>query len=102
MSPELQILSVNATILATAYLGIYPTMRQRTLNRMLRTDLVLTGIALVTAWGLFGGARISFDALLFDTNWFLFSLLSLSFMETPLFLWFCKRNGIDLTAGDEQ
>ena len=66
---------------------------------MLRNDLVLTLLVLITAGALFAGSGTRFSLILFDTNWFGFTLLSSMAMEMPLFLWFCKKHDIDLTGG---
>ena len=66
---------------------------------MLRNDLVLTLLVLITAGALFAGSGTRFSLILFDTNWFGFTLLSSMTMELPLFLWFCKKHDIDLTGG---
>lgn len=66
---------------------------------MLRNDLVLTLLMLITAGALFAGSGTRFSLILFDTNWFGFTLLSSMAMELPLFLWFCKKHDIDLTGG---
>lgn len=66
---------------------------------MLRNDLVLTLLVLITAGALFAGSGTRFSLILFDTNWFGFTLLYSMAMELPLFLWFCKKHDIDLTGG---
>ena len=66
---------------------------------MLRNDLVLTLLVLITAGALFAGSGTRISLILFDTNWFGFTLLSSMAMELPLFLWFCKKHDIDLTGG---
>ena len=66
---------------------------------MLRNDLVLTLLLLITAGALFAGSGTRFSLILFDTTWFGFTLLSSMAMELPLFLWFCKKHDIDLTGG---
>ena len=101
MSPELKILILNATVLAVAYLGIYPSMREKTLNAMMRNDIALTLLVITTAGTLFAGSGTRFSLILTGVNWFVFTLLTLMAMELPLFLWFCKKHDIDPTGGDE-
>ena len=100
MTPELKILILNAAVLAVAYLGIYPSMREKTLGAMLRNDLALTLLLLITAGALFAGTGTRFSLILLDTNWFGFTLLTSMAMELPLFLWFCKKHDIDMTGGE--
>ena len=66
---------------------------------MLRYALALTLLGLITAGALFAGSGTRFSLILFDTNWFGFTLLSSMAMELPLFLWFCKKHDIDRPGG---
>ncbi len=100
MTPEAKILILNAAVLAVAYLGIYPSMREKTLPALLRNDLALTLLVLITAGALFAGTGTRFSLILLDTNWFGFTLLTSMAMELPLFLWFCKKHDIDMTGGE--
>ena len=100
MTPELKLLILNAVILLIAYLGIYPSMRQITLPRMMAVDLVLCALALGVAGALFWGSGTRFSLLLITTNWAVFSFLTLLVMEIPLFIWFCRKHGIDLSGRD--
>lgn len=100
MPPELQIAIINAAIVLLAYLGIYPTMGRLTAGRMMAVDIVLTVLALGVAAALFAGSGTRFSLLLISVNWAMFSILSMAAMEIPLFLWFCRKRGIDLTDPD--
>lgn len=100
MTPELQLLVLNATIVLIAYLGIYPSMRHITLARMMAADTVLTALALGVAAALFWDSGTRFSLLLFSTNWAVFAFLTLLVMEIPLFIWFCRRHDIDLSGRD--
>ena len=100
MVPELKLLILNAVIVLIAYLGIYPSMRQITIKRMMAADLVLTALALGVAAALFWGSGTRFWMLLFTTNWAVFSLLTMQAMELPLFIWFCRKHGIDISGSD--
>ncbi|MDO5605545.1 MAG: hypothetical protein Q4G25_10340 [Paracoccus sp. (in: a-proteobacteria)] len=101
MTPEIKILILNAVTLGIAYLGIYPSMREKTLAGMMRNDLVLTGLAVIVAGALFMGTGTRFGLIWFSTNWLVFSLVTLMIMEIPLFMWFCRRHGIDLNGGQK-
>lgn len=101
MTPEAKILVINATIVLIAYLGIYPSMPQKTGKAMARSDAVLTALSLLTAGALFAGKGVSFSLILFNTNWFVFSFLTFMLIETPFLIRFCRRHDIDLFGGDE-
>ncbi|MFT7106924.1 MAG: hypothetical protein ACJAVT_001446 [Yoonia sp.] len=95
-SPEAQVLILNGVILGVAYLGIYPSLQEKTLNRIIAIDLSLTAIALVVAGALFWGSDPGFTLLLIETNWAVFTLVTLFVIEAPLFFSFAKRHGINL------
>ena len=94
-SPEAQLLIINATILAVAYLGIYPAQKNITITRMMALDAVLTGLSLIVAGALFWGSGVEFSLLLFSTNWAVFAIVTMLIMEFPLFQWFCRKRGLD-------
>ncbi len=100
LAPEAKILILNGGILAVAYLGIYPSLEQKTLNRIMTIDVILSAIAVGVAGALFWGSGIRFNMLLFQSNWAVFSILTLMIMEIPLFLRFAEKHDIDLTGGD--
>ncbi len=100
MIPELQLLLINAVIMGMAYFGIYPSRRITHVRQMIATDLALTCLSLLAAGGLFYGSGERFGMILFETNWAIFAVLTLVLMEIPLFIWFCRRNGIDMSGGE--
>lgn len=99
-APEIQILILNGVILAVAYLGIYPGLQHKTLNRMLAVDLALSALALTVAGALFWGSGVPFNMILFEVNWAVFTIVTIMLMEVPLFLWFAKKHGISLSGDD--
>ena len=101
LPPELQLLTINATILAVAYLGIYPTLRPITVSKMMRVDLVLSCLSLVVAGGLFWNTGTRFSLLLFQTNWAVFALVTMMVMEYPLARWFMRKHGLSMFDDEE-
>ena len=97
VAPELQILILNVVILGVAYLGIYPSLQKKTIERIMVIDLILTALALLVAGGWFYGGDVAFSLIVVETNWWLFTLLTLFTIELPLFLWFAKKHDISLT-----
>lgn len=95
-SPEAQILILNGVILGVAYLGIFPSLHEKTINRIMTVDLILTVIAMVVAGALFAGSGQSFTLLIIETNWAVYTLVTLFVTEIPLFLNFAKRHGINI------
>lgn len=101
LSPEARILILVGIILAVAYLGIFPTLREKTLTRLMVIDLALSVLALSVAGAWFWGTGVRFTLLFFQTNWAIFTIISYSVIEIPLFLAFAKANGIRLDGGDD-
>ncbi len=99
-SPEAQILIINGVILAVAYLGIFPSLVEKTLNRIMTIDVVLSTLAVTVSGALFWGTGVSFNMVLFDTNWAVFTIVTLFVMEVPLFINFAKQHGIKLFEDD--
>ena len=99
MTPELKILIINAVIMGVAYFGIYPSRNITRVGQMITTDLALTVLSLVAAGGLYYGTGTRFSLILFQTNWAVFAVLTLALIEIPLFIWYCRRNDIDMTGG---
>ncbi|WP_333713844.1 hypothetical protein [Yoonia sp.] len=101
VAPELQIVILNAVILGVAYLGIYPSLQTKTLNKIMLIDVVLTVLAVVVAGAWFMGTDVRFSLILFTTNWFVFTLVTLFAMEMPAFFWFIRKHGIGLDLDDK-
>ena len=97
IAPELQILILNTVVLGVAYLGIYPSLQDKTLNKIMAIDLVLTALVLIVAGGWFLGTDIGFSLLFFEANWVVFTLITLFVMEVPIFFWFARKHGIPIT-----
>jgi len=100
VSPETQLLILVGLILAVAYLGIFPTLEDKSLNKIMVIDIGLTILALIVAGAWFWGSGVSFTLLFVETNWFIFTLLSYALIEVPLFLAFAKKHGIRLDGED--
>lgn len=94
MTPEMQILAINAACMAVGYLGLYPGAARRGLVALALTDLGVSVVALVTAAALFMGSGLGFSLILIEVNWFGFALVTLILMEAILFPWFARRHGI--------
>lgn len=96
LSPELQVLTINATILAVAYLGIYPTLREITLRKLMLVDLVLSALSFLVVGALFWGTGTRFSMLLFQTNWAVFVIVSMMVMEYPLMRRLLRKHGLSM------
>lgn len=101
MSPELTLLTINAILLGYAYLWAYPSLPKKTLRAVMTRDIAISAAALVLAALLFAGKGIAFRMLFFGTNWFVFSIVTLCIMETPLFFWFAKKYDLSFDEWDD-
>jgi chromate transport protein ChrA len=101
MAPETTVLIINASLLAFAYLWAYPSLPKKTWHAIMIRDAAISLAALVLAALLFSGKKLSFNIVLFNTNWFVFSFITMMLMETPLFFWFTKKYGLRFDDTDE-
>jgi hypothetical protein len=99
-APEVQILILNGVILAVAYLGIFPSLQDKTMNHIMTIDVVLSVLALTVAGALFWGSGVLFNLLLFNSNWAVFAIITFAVMEVPLFLYFARKHGIKIFDDD--
>lgn len=95
MSPELKLLTINAVFLGYAYLWVYPRLSELTGLKIMWRDAVITAAALMVGALLFAGTGIPFSLSIFETNWFVFQLITFAIIETPLFLWFAWRHDLE-------
>jgi len=91
MSPELQILTINAVCLGAAYLVFYPGLQRKTLRALAIGDLAVTVLALGVAGALFAGSGTPFALGSVTVSWWVFSLLTGAMIEAPLLWWFWRR-----------
>ena len=96
LSPEGQATVTVIACLAVAYFILYPSLRPRNVVQMSVYDLGVTALILLINGILFAGSGIRFSLWLFDTNWIVFSIVITLIIETPLMLWYMRRNGISM------
>ena len=101
IAPELQLVLLNAIVLAVAYLGIYPGLQEKTLGKIMVIDTAMTALALLVAASWFMGTGAGFSLIVFETNWLIFTLVTLFVMEIPAFLWFARKYGLPLGPPDD-
>ena len=101
IAPEAQILILIGLILAVAYLGIFPTLKEKTINKLMGIDLALNVLALIVAGAWFWGSGVTFTLVFYETNWVIFTIVCFAILEIPLFLNFAKKHGIRLDGRDD-
>jgi hypothetical protein len=92
MSVELSVLLLNAVIIAIAYTWVYPKLAGKDINKVAIFDCVTSGIALVIVANKYWGSGIELNFLLFELNWFWFTLLSYSVIEIPVAIWYFRAS----------
>ncbi|GGA72080.1 hypothetical protein GCM10011369_12290 [Neiella marina] len=91
LAPELIVLMLNGVLLIVSYSWLYPKYVADNIRKLMINDVVASVVALAVAGGLFMGKNISFNALLFDANWFWFTLLSYFVLEIPFSVRYCNK-----------
>jgi hypothetical protein len=94
MTPELQVLAINAVALAGAYLVFYPGLREKTMRALALGDVALSVLVLGTVGALYWGSEVRFTLIWFEVNWVVFTLITGAAMELPLFEWFRRKHKI--------
>jgi hypothetical protein len=94
MTPEVQILLINAMGLALAYGVIYPRLAPITVGKIAIADAVLTALLLGVAGYVFWGMGAQFWLLGWYVGPVLFSLITLACLEFPLFSWFMAKHNL--------
>ncbi|PKG85014.1 hypothetical protein CXF85_05230 [Colwellia sp. 75C3] len=92
MSAELSVLLLNAVIIVIAYTWVYPKLAGKDINKVAIFDCVTSGLALVIVANKYWGSGIELNFLLFELNWFWFTLLSYSVIEIPVAIWYFRAS----------
>ena len=93
MNESLVVFVILAT-LAASYFWIYPKYAVNDVKKMAWLDFALGFIPLGTSAILFWESDPTFRLIFFDTNWFFFTLITLTLLELPLFFWYLKARGL--------
>lgn len=93
-NPELFVLLLNAVVTGFAYFYIYPKFCGSDGNKIAIYDLFVGSIPLLITGIIFWGSDVTFDLIIFTTNWFWFTLATYIAFETPLMLWYFKKHGV--------
>ena len=92
--PELTILLLNGLVLAIAYFIVFPILAGNDLNKVLMNDLMASLVSLSVAGFLFWGTRTEFNLVIAQVNWFWFTISTYALFETPLMVWYLKKNNL--------
>lgn len=93
MNELIAVFLVLAT-LAVAYLWLYPRYAGNDVKRLALLDAGMTLIPIAVAGALFWRENPRFSLVFFDTNWFVFTLVTFVVLELPLFALYLKARGL--------
>lgn len=93
-SPEVMVLMLNSVIVAIAYFFVYPVLCGDDVNRIVANDLCSSVISIGICGFLFWEQGIAFDTIVFDSNWFWFSLITYAVIEFPVFIFYATKHGL--------
>jgi len=91
---ELSIVIVNVIALAVAYLYLYPKFAGNDVKRLAWLDTGLGACVLLVIAPFNWGSPSDYTFFAFDTNWWIFAILSYALLELPLFYFYVKARGL--------
>lgn len=91
---ELSIVIVNVIALAVAYLYLYPKFAGNDVKRLAWLDIGVGACALLVIAPFNWGSPSDYTFFAFDTNWWIFAILSYTLIELPLFYLYVKARGL--------
>lgn len=91
---ELLVVFFVLVTLVAAYFWIYPTYAGSDVVKMAWLDLAVGAVPLAVTGVLFWESNPRFSLVFFETNWFLFTLITYTVLELPLFALYVKARGL--------
>jgi len=92
--PELSIISPVLVVVAGGYLFIFPKVAGKNIDKIALFDLACWVFVFVLVGFKYWGSGYEFSLLLFNTNWFWFTLIVYGGIEIPFFIWYCKKHDV--------
>lgn len=94
--PEKFALAVNLTVIALGYFLVYPRFAGSDVRKLVVNDLIASIVAVAVVGYAFAGSGQTFTFIAAEIGWLPFTLITFFVIETPFFLWYCRRHGIGL------
>lgn len=91
---EISIVLVTVVALAVAYLYVYPNYAGDDVRKLAWLDVAVGAITLAILAPFNWNAPAEFTFFVFDTNWWIFAILTYSLLEVPLFYGYVKARGL--------
>lgn len=87
---ELVVIFVIVVTIALDYLVIYPKVAGNDVRKMVWLDVGLTLTPFIVSALLFWQTDPPFSLIFFDTNWFVYTLVTLAIIEIPVFILYLR------------
>ena len=94
MVNELIVVAIVLAGLAISYLLIYPQIAGNDVRKMAWLDVALSMLTLGVVAAIFFGSDEKFNLFGFETNWWIFTIITGAIIELPLFFWYIKARGL--------
>jgi hypothetical protein len=91
---ELIVIFVIIVTLAVGYLVVYPRVAGNDVRKMAWLDVALTLVPFVVSALLFWQSDPAFSLIFFETNWFFFTLITLTLIEIPVLALYLRARGL--------
>ena len=91
---ELSILVPVLIVVAGSYLSIFPKIAGNSIDKIAIYDIGFYIFALILSGNKYWGTAIDFNLILFETNWFWFTIITYAVFETPFLIWYIKRHNV--------
>jgi len=91
---ELIVIFVIIVTLAVGYLVVYPRVAGNDVRKMAWLDVALTLVPFIVSAALFWQSDPSFSLIFFETNWFVFTLITLVIIEIPVLALYLRARGL--------
>lgn len=91
---EIQIVVAVIITLAAAYLVIYPKYAASDVKRLAWLDVAVGAALLAVLAPFYWGKPNDFTFIAFDTNWWIFTILTYAILELPLFFLYVRARGL--------
>jgi hypothetical protein len=91
MNPETTMLLVNAVIIGLAYAFIYPRFAGNNVSKLAWYDVGVSIVPLLIAWYWYAEDAVTFNMVFFQTNWFMFTLITYFILELPMSIGYMRR-----------
>jgi hypothetical protein len=91
---ELIVIFVIIVTLAVGYLLVYPKVAGNDVRKMAWLDVALTLVPFIVSALLFWQSDPTFSLIFFETNWFVFTLITLVIIEIPVLALYLRARGL--------